>query len=1155
MDNIRKNKLSPFSLHARLTVSLFLALAIAFVGYALSEKQIDRANDRRHQSFLLADELRQSSDDLTRMARTYAVTRDPLYKKHYQDILDIRDGKKPRPAHYQHVYWDLARTGPSPAPGNQAAVALLDLMQQAGITEGELQKLAQAKANADRLTATEFKAMKLAETTGPAAEASRAQALMMLFDDNYYQAKAAIMRPSDEFYALMGKRTLDAVQAAQIRATVFRIVFITIGLGLLLMLLRTYKALHTALGGSVADVHAHITRMGGGDFSTPIPNTDAMKDSVLGWLAAMQINLGNLDRQRKADTAALAFATEMLERTSELAKVGGWELDVPTMKRSWSQATFHIHELDSSEVPTIDEAIAFYPAEARPVLRAAMQAAIGSGTPYDLELPLITAKGRPIWVRTQGHVVMKDGQPIKLIGAFHDITERKQAERHERFRSHTLELLAGGKPLPDTLEAIVRGVEQLNPAMFCSILLLDATHKRFINCVAPSLPDFYNAAMHGIAIGMGVGSCGTAAFTGERVIVEDIATHPYWVSYRELAARAGLRACWSQPVRASSGEVLGTFAIYHHEAHTPAESDIYLIEQSAHLASIAIERSQVQASLVRTAEMLERTGSLAKVGGWEASPTEQFWSLETCRIYDINPPLTPPLAQALGFHTPEVRRTIRAALRAGIDNGTPWDMEVPAITAKGRPIWVRFQGGALMEDGKVVRLFGTCQDISERKTAEDEIEYLAFYDSLTHLPNRRLLLDRLGIAIAASVRHQRKGALLFIDMDNFKTINDTLGHKQGDLLLEQVARRLSACIREDDTVARLGGDEFVVMLGDLSENMLEAASQAEVVGEKIIAILGQPYLLANGPLRSTPSIGITLFGDQQESTDDLLKRADLAMYQAKAAGRNTLRFFDPQMQAVVTAHAALETDLREAVQEQQFLLYYQAQVDGEGQLTGVEALVRWHHPQRGLVPPAEFIPLAEDTGLILPLGHWVLEAACKQLAIWAARPALAPLSIAVNVSPRQFHQPDFVDQVLTLLERTGANPKKLKLELTESLLIDNIENVITKMTALKARGVCFSLDDFGTGYSSLAYLKRLPLDQLKIDQGFVRDILIDPNDAAIAKMIVMLAESLGLGVIAEGVETEAQRSFLADHGCPAYQGYLFSRPLPIKEFEAFAARA
>ena len=458
------------------------------------------------------------------------------------------------------------------------------------------------------------------------------------------------------------------------------------------------------------------------------------------------------------------------------------------------------------------------------------------------------------------------------------------------------------------------------------------------------------------------------------------------------------------------------------------------------------------------------------------------------------------------------------------------------------------------DDGVVTHYVSAHTDITARKFAEDEVKHLAFYDPLTQLPNRRLLMDRLTQALASSARSTRSGAVLFIDLDNFKTLNDTLGHDRGDLLLQQVAERLVTCVRDGDTVARLGGDEFVVMLEDLSPNADEAATQSEAVGEKILATLNQPYLLAGRENRSTPSIGVTLFSGHQAPIDELLKQADLAMYQSKAAGRNTLRFFDPQMQAVVALRAALEVDLRQAVRQGQFIVHYQPQVDGDGRLKGAEALVRWRHPQHGLVAPADFIPLAEETGLIVILGRWVLDAACTQLAKWATQANTAHLCVAVNVSANQLRQADFVDQVLAVLDATGANPLRLKLELTESLLVSDLENTIAKMNALKVQGVNFSLDDFGTGYSSLTYLKRLPLDQLKIDRGFVRDILLNPNDAAIAKMIVALAESLALEVIAEGVETEAQRDFLAAQGCHAYQGYLYSRPLPLEEFEELMVR-
>ncbi len=602
--------------------------------------------------------------------------------------------------------------------------------------------------------------------------------------------------------------------------------------------------------------------------------------------------------------------------------------------------------------------------------------------------------------------------------------ELHRMTEYEQFRNHTLELLAGHNTLPLILESVVRGVEQLNPAMVCSILLMSHDGKHLGNGVAPSLPDFYNHAIDGVEIGMGVGSCGTAAFTGERVIVENIATHPYWSPYKELAAQAGLGACWSQPILSSAGKVLGTFAIYHHEAHTPTASDIYLIEQSARLVSISIER----------------------------------------------------------------------------------------------------------------------------KTAEEEIQNLAFFDPLTGLPNRRLLLDRLSHALASCVRTGREGALLFIDLDNFKTLNDTLGHDFGDLLLKQVANRLTACVREGDTVARLGGDEFVVMIEDLSELELGAAAQVETIGEKIMSSLGLHYQLGTHQYHSTPSIGITLFSEQQRDMEELLKQADIAMYQAKKSGRNTLRFFDSKMQNVINTRAELEREMRVAIEQQQFHLHYQVQMDSANSPIGAEALIRWKHPVRGLVPPLEFIPLAEETGLILPIGAWVIDAACAQLQSWQQSPLTSALVLAVNVSAKQFRQSDFANQVHAAVNRHTINPERLKLELTESLLLNDMEETIASMIVLKNIGVQFSLDDFGTGYSSLQYLKQLPLDQLKIDQSFVRDLTSDNSDRAIVRTIIAMAKSLNLDVIAEGVETEEQRLILQDKGCVHYQGYLFSKPVPIDEF-------
>ncbi|GAB4087617.1 bifunctional diguanylate cyclase/phosphodiesterase [Hydrogenophaga soli] len=449
--------------------------------------------------------------------------------------------------------------------------------------------------------------------------------------------------------------------------------------------------------------------------------------------------------------------------------------------------------------------------------------------------------------------------------------------------------------------------------------------------------------------------------------------------------------------------------------------------------------------------------------------------------------------------------------------------------------------------GDVTHYVSTLTDITQRKAAEDEIRNLAFFDPLTQLPNRRLLMDRLQRALTSAQRGGHRGAVMFIDLDNFKLVNDTLGHDKGDELLQEVASRLLSVLREGDTVARLGGDEFVVMLEDLTPRSDEAAAHCRRLGEKILAEISKSYLLAGQTIVGSCSIGVTLFGEKTCTADELMKQADLAMYKAKAEGRNAMRFFDPAMQASVMAHMALDKDLRQAMALNQLMLLYQPQFNRAGRMVGAEALIRWQHPQRGMVSPSEFIPLAEDTGLIVPMGQWVLESACEALAQWAGQAATADLFLSVNVSGRQLRQPDFVQQILNVLAVTQAPAHRLKLELTESLLLDNKDDTIAKMSALKAHGVGFSLDDFGTGYSSLAYLKRLPLDQLKIDQSFVHDVATDDKDAAIVRTVVALAESLGLNVIAEGVETSEQRDCLATHGCLHYQGYLYGKPCALGE--------
>lgn len=531
------------------------------------------------------------------------------------------------------------------------------------------------------------------------------------------------------------------------------------------------------------------------------------------------------------------------------------------------------------------------------------------------------------------------------------------------------------------------------------------------------------------------------------------------------------------------------------------------------------------------------------------------------RILQVNPAFTEltgySAEEAIG-QTPKLLKSGRQeadfyqAMWQSLHVGGHWQGEIWNRRKNGEvfPEWLTISG-VRNAQGKLSHYVSTFSDISNLKVAESEIHHLAFYDPLTTLPNRRLMLDRLDKACAASKRSGQYGALLIIDIDHFKTLNDTLGHDVGDHLLVEVARRLQSCIREGDTAARQGGDEFVVMLEELGIEAEGAGVQAETVAEKIRHELAQPYLL-NGDTEyfRSASIGISLFIGQEKTTDILLKQSDIALYKAKDSGRNAIRFFDNAMQVALDERAELEAGLRRALVRGELQLHAQPQVDTDRRLIGVEALLRWQPPGKPMVMPGSFIPLAEETGLILAIGAWVLDMACSRLSQWAADPRSREWFIAINVSARQFRQADFVSQVASALARYDVNPGLLKLELTESMLLDNADDVVGKMQALRAMGVQFSLDDFGTGYASLAYLKRYPFEQLKVDRSFINDITTNPDDAAIVRAIIAMGNTLRLSVVAEGVEETPQYDYLIQHGCRFFQGYLYGKPMPFAEFEA-----
>jgi diguanylate cyclase (GGDEF)-like protein/PAS domain S-box-containing protein len=799
-------------------------------------------------------------------------------------------------------------------------------------------------------------------------------------------------------------------------------------------------------------------------------------------------------------------SSQLLTLLERAAGAGAWAFELQDSRLTWTEPLAVLLGIPRGAALACQDALDFYAPESRRLMVAALHNCANHAVPFDKEVQIITASGQRLWVRSLGEAVRDaSGRIVRILGVLKNLTNIKRAEQESL--SLTMRLSTTLASITDAFVTLDREGRFTYVNRQSEHLLQRTGNELLGQTIWQALAD-HSGQLHR--------EINRALKSLRNVEFEEFYPAPgKWLELRAYPFEEGL-------------------AVYLHDV-----SDR--------------RRSQEQLLLLQTC--ISRLNDLVLIT--EAGPVDAPGP----RIVFVND----AFERHTGYGRHEVlgqsprllqgRLTQRAELdriRAALQQVQPVRAELINYKKNGELFWLELEIVPVDYFNRgLTHWVAVGRDITERKKAEDEIEHLAFYDTLTQLPNRQLLMDRLQHALSQSARHSKIGALMFIDLDNFKVLNDTLGHSKGDLLLQHVAARLSGCVRLSDTVARLGGDEFVVMLEDLGDNPQLATAKVKVVGEKILAALSGPYDLAGYQHQSTCSIGITLFSKHQESIGELLKQADLAMYQAKAAGRNAVCFFDPAMQAAATASAALTTELRQGLRKQEFVLHYQPQVGRDGRMLGVEALVRWQHPERNLVFPDAFISQAEESGLILPLGQWVLETACAQLALWARRPETAMLSIAVNVSVRQFRDPEFVERLMDIIEQTGVCANRLKLELTESLLATDMGVSIAKMGILKNAGVTLSIDDFGMGYSALSYLKYMPLDQLKIDRAFVKDVLTDPNDAAIARTIVGLAQSLGLAVMAEGVETEAQRDFLARHGCENYQGYLFCKALPINELEAF----
>ncbi len=738
-----------------------------------------------------------------------------------------------------------------------------------------------------------------------------------------------------------------------------------------------------------------------------------------------------------------------------------------------------------------------------------------------------------------------DGSLAYVVSLIENISLRKQVERRERMRQHTLEKVAKGGSLKEIMLQVIESAESIYPRSMCSILLLDKEGKHVLSGAAPSLPDSFNKAIHGAEIGPAAGSCGTAAFLGERVIVEDIASHPYWENYKDLAAMAGLGSCWSEPIYSASGRVLGTFAIYRREPSVPDDQEIALIENAANLVGIAIDRVNAEEELHLASSIYSNSAEAVLVT--DASN----------QIIALNPAFT----RITGYTLNDLRGKGPGLLHSGRHNADFFQAIWREVTQRGfwqGEIWLRRKNDDVFpawltinvirnDNGDIQRHVVMGSDITSKVRSDELIWHQANYDFLTDLPNRYMFQDRLEQEIRASLRQESLLALLFIDLDHFKDVNDSLGHPMGDRLLIKAAGRITHCVRDSDTVARMGGDEFTVMLPRLAN-----AIDAEKVAEQIISALAEPYSINNETIYVQASIGIAFCPNDASDADQLISSADQAMYASKTMGRNRLSYFTQSLHDEALNRLKLLHDMRSAVENQQFELHFQPIINlVTGRVCKAEALIRWNHPEFGMISPAEFIPLAEESGLIIGIGDWVYREAAARTKHWCELFNIG-LQVSVNMSPVQFQSDALnITDWLAYLKALGLETKHLSIEITEGLLLNASDDVKDKLLRFRDAGVQVAIDDFGVGYSALSYLRRFDIDYLKIDQSFIQNLETEQNDLVLSEAIVMMAHRLGLNVIAEGVETETQRQLLVGIECDYGQGYLFSRPLPAAKFEEF----
>lgn len=782
----------------------------------------------------------------------------------------------------------------------------------------------------------------------------------------------------------------------------------------------------------------------------------------------------------------------------------------------------------------------FWPPEQAQRFHDADRAVIASGQPATFEESVTTARGT-VWYKTRKTPYRNPaGVIVGLIGMARDITEGRRRRERDRLRQHVLERLNDNAALDEVLLLIVRAIERARPGVIASIVLLDSDGRRIRAGAAPGLPDFYNKAVERLEIGEGVGSCGTAMARNAVVIVADIASHPYWAPYRDLAAQAGLAACWSAPVRGSHGQILGSFALYSRMPEEPTADDLGLIEDAARVASLAIERARSEESLQLAGSVFESSGEAIVITGPDN------------RILAVNPAFSrltgfapsealgqDPKVLGSGRNDPLLYRSMWEALRTT----GHWSGEILNRRKSGEEYVEWLTINTLKDDrGNVLRRVAMFSDITKHKQAEEKIWVQANFDHLTDLPNRRLFHDRLAQEIRRAQRNDRRLAVLFVDLDRFREINEAHGHDAGDILLVEAAERIGGCMRESDTLARFSGDEFVALLPGVDN-----PASVERVAQNVLLALAEPFVVGRDLTYLSGSIGIALFPDDAAGVDELMKHVDQALNAAKASGSNSYRWYTPHMQAAAEMRRHLLRDLRNALSAGQFEVHYQPIVEAAtGRVVKAEALLRWRHPEQGMISPAVFIPLAEEIGVIVEIGDWVFRTVARQVRAWCG--GARRLQVSVNKSPRQFVVGNSHEVWVDYLREIDLPPECMVIEITEGLLLDARPEVGEKLQQFRGAGIQIAIDDFGTGYSALSYLQKFDVDYLKIDKSFVDRLVDSANTRALADAMVAMAHKLGLKVIAEGVETVAQRDLLAAFGCDYIQGWYYGKAMPAEDF-------